>query len=48
LITIGIQVLTFGLMAEMFTAVTYRRSNVMELIRQVNRPSITENSDSDG
>lgn len=35
LITIGLQLLIFGLMAEMFTAVTYRRSDVTELIRQI-------------
>jgi glycosyltransferase involved in cell wall biosynthesis len=37
MITVGIQMLVFGLMAEMFTAVTYRRSDVMELVRQVDR-----------
>jgi glycosyltransferase involved in cell wall biosynthesis len=39
LITVGIQVLIFGLLAEMFTAATYRRSEVMELVRQVHRDS---------
>jgi glycosyltransferase involved in cell wall biosynthesis len=37
LITVGIQVLVFGLVAEMLTAATYRRSEVMELVRQVHR-----------
>jgi glycosyltransferase involved in cell wall biosynthesis len=37
LIIVGVQVLIFGLLAEMITAVTYRRSDTMELIRRVNR-----------
>jgi glycosyltransferase involved in cell wall biosynthesis len=37
LIIVGVQVLIFGLLAEMITAVTYRRSDAMELIRRVNR-----------
>lgn len=37
LITVGAQVLIFGLLAEMITAVTYRRSGVVELIRHVHR-----------
>ncbi len=37
LITVGIQVLIFGLLAEMITAATYQRSEVVELIRQVHR-----------
>jgi len=37
LITVGIQVLIFGLLAEMLTAATYRRSEVLELIRHVHR-----------
>lgn len=48
LIIIGLQLLIFGLMAEMFTAVTYRRTDVMELVRKVERhQSVTENSGSD-
>jgi glycosyltransferase involved in cell wall biosynthesis len=39
LITVGIQVLIFGLLAEMLTAATYRRSEVMELVRQVHQDS---------
>ena len=37
LIIVGVQVLIFGLLAEMITAVTYRRADAMELIRRVNR-----------
>jgi len=37
LITLGIQVLIFGLLAEMITASSYRRSEVMKLIRRVDR-----------
>jgi glycosyltransferase involved in cell wall biosynthesis len=37
LIIVGVQVLIFGLLAEMITAVTYRRADTMELIRRVNR-----------
>jgi glycosyltransferase involved in cell wall biosynthesis len=37
LIIVGVQVLIFGLLAEMITAVTYRRSEVMELVCRVNR-----------
>ena len=37
LIIVGVQVRIFGLLAEMITAVTYRRSDAMELIRRVNR-----------
>ncbi|PON17638.1 glycosyltransferase [Candidatus Entotheonella serta] len=35
LITVGVQVLIFGLLAEMITAATYRRSEVTQSIRQV-------------
>ena len=37
LISIGIQVLLFGLLAEMQTACSYRRSEVLELVRSVHR-----------
>jgi glycosyltransferase involved in cell wall biosynthesis len=37
LITVGIQVLLFGLLAEMQTASSYRRSEVLELVRSVYR-----------
>jgi dolichol-phosphate mannosyltransferase len=37
LIIVGIQVLIFGLLAEMLTAATYQRSEMMGLIRRVNR-----------
>ncbi len=37
LITVGVQVLIFGLLAEMITAATYRRSEVIESIRVVHR-----------
>ena len=39
LIIVGVQVLVFGLLAEMITAATYRRSDVVEMIRQVHRAS---------
>ena len=42
LIIVGIQVLVFGLLAEMITAATYRRSDVVEMIRQVHRASAAE------
>jgi len=45
LIIVGIQVLIFGLLAEMITAVTYRRSEAMELIRRVNRKGVTVSTD---
>jgi glycosyltransferase involved in cell wall biosynthesis len=35
LLTVGLQVLLFGLLAEMITATTYRRTEAMGLIRQV-------------
>ncbi len=37
LITLGIQVLIFGLLAEMITANSYRRSEVLGLVRRVHR-----------
>ena len=37
LIIVGVQVVIFGLLAEMVTAATYRRSEVAGLIRRVNR-----------
>ena len=37
LIILGIQVLMFGLLAEMITAATYRRGDVMSLIRAISR-----------
>jgi glycosyltransferase involved in cell wall biosynthesis len=37
LIIVGVQVVIFGLLAEMVTAATYRRSEVVGLIRRVNR-----------
>ena len=39
LITLGFQVLVFGLLAEMITAVTYQRTEVMELVRRIWRHS---------
>jgi glycosyltransferase involved in cell wall biosynthesis len=45
LIIVGFQVLIFGLLAEMITAVTYRRSDTMELIRRVNRNVIARGSE---
>jgi glycosyltransferase involved in cell wall biosynthesis len=39
LIIVGVQVLVFGLLAEMITASSYRRSDVVEMIRQVHRAS---------
>ena len=37
MITVGVQVVIFGLLAEMITAATYRRSEVSELVRRVTR-----------
>jgi glycosyltransferase involved in cell wall biosynthesis len=42
LIIVGVQVLVFGLLAEMITAATYRRSDVLDMIRQVHRASAAE------
>lgn len=42
LITVGIQVLIFGLLAEMITAATYRRSEVTQSIRHVYRHDAIE------
>ncbi len=42
LIIVGIQVLIFGLLAEMVTAATYRRSEVLGLVRRVNRNATTK------
>jgi glycosyltransferase involved in cell wall biosynthesis len=42
LIIVGVQVLVFGLLAEMITASSYRRSDVVEMIRQVHRASGAE------
>jgi glycosyltransferase involved in cell wall biosynthesis len=46
LIIVGIQVVIFGLLAEMVTAATYRRSETMGLIRRVSRKSIARRADS--
>lgn len=46
LIIMGIQVLIFGLMAEMIAAASYRRPGVMELIRKVHRHSVADVSQS--
>jgi glycosyltransferase involved in cell wall biosynthesis len=40
-ITVGVQVFIFGLLAEMLTATTYRRSKIMESVRTVHRYSPT-------
>lgn len=37
LIIVGVQVLIFGLLAEMLTAATYRRTDSLALVRRVNR-----------
>jgi hypothetical protein len=37
LIVVGVQILIFGLLAEMVTAATYRRSEVIGLVRRINR-----------
>jgi glycosyltransferase involved in cell wall biosynthesis len=42
LIIVGVQVLIFGLLAEMITAATYRRSDVLDMIRQVHRAAPAE------
>src|SRR5262249_26908765 len=41
LITLGIQVLIFGLLAEMITAATYRRCEAVNLVRRVHRNTST-------
>jgi glycosyltransferase involved in cell wall biosynthesis len=41
LILLGIQVLIFGLLAEMITAATYRRSEAVNLVRRVHRQTST-------
>lgn len=48
LIIVGIQVLIFGLLAEMVTAATYRRSEVRSLVRRVNRHAINRRVDRAG
>jgi glycosyltransferase involved in cell wall biosynthesis len=45
LIIVGIQVVIFGLLAEMVTAATYRRSETIGLIRRVSRKSVTRRAD---
>jgi glycosyltransferase involved in cell wall biosynthesis len=45
LIIVGIQVVIFGLLAEMVTAATYRRSEVAGLIRRVNRNAAKRRGD---
>lgn len=47
LIIVGVQVLIFGLLAEMVTAATYRRSEVIGLIRRVNRTAAKRRADHD-
>jgi glycosyltransferase involved in cell wall biosynthesis len=47
LIIVGVQVLIFGLLAEMVTAATYRRSEVVGLIRRVNRNAAKRRADHD-
>jgi glycosyltransferase involved in cell wall biosynthesis len=42
LIIVGVQVLVFGLLAEMINAASYRRSDVVEMIRQVHRAPAAE------
>jgi len=41
LIVVGIQIIGLGLLAEMITALTYQRSEVTELIRQIQRSPAT-------
>ena len=48
LIIVGVQVLIFGLLAEMVTAATYRRSEVIGLIRRVNRNAAKRRADHHG
>jgi glycosyltransferase involved in cell wall biosynthesis len=47
LIIVGIQILIFGLLAEMVTAATYRRSEVIGLVRRVSRHAATKRGDRD-
>jgi glycosyltransferase involved in cell wall biosynthesis len=47
LIIVGGQVLIFGLLAEIVTAATYRRSEVLGLIRRVNRNAAKRRADHD-
>jgi glycosyltransferase involved in cell wall biosynthesis len=37
LIIVGVQIMIFGLLAEMVTAATYRRSEVVSMVRRINR-----------
>lgn len=46
LIMLGIQILIFGLLGEMITAATYRRSEVMDLVRKIHRGSTERASSS--
>jgi glycosyltransferase involved in cell wall biosynthesis len=48
LIIVGVQNLIFGLLAEMVTAATYRRSEVMGFVRHVSRQSSNKRSERDG
>ena len=41
LITLGIQILLFGLIAELVLAATYRRTDVLGLVREVRRSGAT-------
>lgn len=45
LIIVGVQVLIFGLLAEMITAATYRKSDAMDLVRRVNRNVVAGGSE---
>ena len=47
LIIVGIQVLIFGLLAEMVTAATYRRSEVISLARRVSRHATIKRGERD-
>lgn len=47
LIIVGVQILIFGLLAEMVTAATYRRSEVIGLVRRVNRHATNKRGDRD-
>jgi glycosyltransferase involved in cell wall biosynthesis len=47
LIIVGVQILIFGLLAEMVTAATYRRSEVIGLVRRVNRHASNRRGDRD-
>lgn len=45
LILLGVQILVFGLLAEMITAATYKRAETLRLVRRVHRSGIVDTPD---